>query len=399
MCKLHILTKRTIIMAKQLIVTELQAQTQINNKRKFMQNKEMKYESNTKPRIEYIDAMRGFTMIMVVLYHIKLNNFSGPADNTIFTSILMSFRMPLFFFISGFLTYKYNTCIQSHSSLIANSLKKIRIQVIPTLIIGLTYTYIIANKNWHDFIANDLKLGYWFTIALLEMFLIYYLVCFLTKKWTIKENFTPLIIVLVGTSLCMYLALSPIKRFPMLNSWCDAISFTRTCQYFIYFVAGIIASKYRNIFFLAQRNQYISAIAIVSFTLLTYYNFTIVDYDSYAIEKFFTRISPVILGLLGIFIVFNFFRTYQENFTRERKLGRILQFIGKRTLDIYLLHYFLIPTIPYFGDFIQDNPNFVIEATVLSLLSILVVAFCLVLSSIIRTSSFLGYYLFGVKQK
>ena len=185
----------------------------------------------------------------------------------------------------------------------------------------------------------------------------------------------------------------------MLNSWCDAISFTRTCQYFIYFVAGIIASKYRNIFFLAQRNQYISAIAIVSFTLLTYYNFTIVDYDSYAIEKFFTRISPVILGLLGIFIVFNFFRTYQENFTRERKLGRILQFIGKRTLDIYLLHYFLIPTIPYFGDFIQDNPNFVIEATVLSLLSILVVAFCLVLSSIIRTSSFLGYYLFGVKQK
>ena len=178
MCKLHILTKRTIIMAKQLIVTELQAKTQINNKRKFMQNKEMKHESNTKPRIEYIDAMRGFTMIMVVLYHIKLNNFSGPADNTLFTLILMSFIMPLFFFISGFCTYKYNTCILKLQPLVTSLKNKIQIYVIPTLIIGLVYTYIVTKQNWYDFIIDDLKLGYWFTIALLEMFLIYYLICF-----------------------------------------------------------------------------------------------------------------------------------------------------------------------------------------------------------------------------
>lgn len=364
-----------------------------------MQNKEMKHESNTKPRIEYIDAMRGFTMIMVVLYHIKLNNFSGPADNTLFTLILMSFIMPLFFFISGFCTYKYNTCILKLQPLVTSLKNKIQIYVIPTLIIGLVYTYIVTKQNWYDFIIDDLKLGYWFTIALLEMFLIYYLICFLTKKWTIKENFRPLFIALIGTSLCMYLALSPIRRFSMLTEWCDATSFTRTCQYFIYFVTGIIASKYRNYFFNAQSNKYISAIVIVLFSLLIYYQFTILDFNSWVIEKFFTRISPVILGLCGIFIVFNFFRTYQDCFTKESKIGQILQYIGRRTLDIYLLHYFFIPTIPYFGNFIQNTPNLVIEVTVLSLCSILVVVFCLILSSLIRTSSYLSYYLLGVKQK
>ena len=54
-------------------------------------------------RIEYIDAMRGVTMLLVVMAHVSMfclglygyNGFS-------FNKMLSEFRMPLFFFVSGF---------------------------------------------------------------------------------------------------------------------------------------------------------------------------------------------------------------------------------------------------------------------------------------------------------
>ena len=54
-------------------------------------------------RIEYIDAMRGFTMIIVVLHHVSLMAFGVDSA---FEKWSYEFRMPLFFFISGFLMYK-----------------------------------------------------------------------------------------------------------------------------------------------------------------------------------------------------------------------------------------------------------------------------------------------------
>ena len=58
-----------------------------------------------KKRIEYIDAMRGFTMILVVYSHII---FFGYNDDSIlsFNSFFVNFRMPLFLFISGWVLYK-----------------------------------------------------------------------------------------------------------------------------------------------------------------------------------------------------------------------------------------------------------------------------------------------------
>lgn len=66
-------------------------------------------------RIEYIDALRGFAMILVVSPHILVfgcshslgDDFSLGGNNFLsFNSLFVLFHMPLFFFISGFLLYK-----------------------------------------------------------------------------------------------------------------------------------------------------------------------------------------------------------------------------------------------------------------------------------------------------
>lgn len=242
-------------------------------------------------------------------------------------------------------------------------------------------------------------MGYWFTFSLFQMFLIFYLISYVTRKSSIKGNTKFCFVSLIIVAIFMYIALSPIRRSQTMSRLADIICFAQTCEYFIFFVVGIIASKCRDTFFRILDNRYISAIGIILFFLLLYYKYSLAGcYDSYIVEKFFTRVVPMLLGLLGAFISFNYFRIYENNFTRSTKLGSLLQFIGKRTLDVYWLHYFFIPRIPSVGDFIIENQSLIVEVSFVLVVAMIVVAFALLLSSILRTSKFLGLILFGVKR-
>ncbi len=105
----------------------------------------------------------------------------------------------------------------------------------------------------------------------------------------------------------------------------------------------------------------------------------------------------VICNYSGLLIVFAFFRKYQDSFTSSTRLGAGLQYIGRRTLDIYLLHYFFIPKLPFIGDFFIETPNMLLELCCGLTLSLLLAGFCLLVSNIIRVSDLLGHYLFGAK--
>lgn len=49
-----------------------------------------------KPRLMYIDLLRGYTMLLVVIGHCWMGDAVGEA-------MILAFHMPLFFFLSGFL--------------------------------------------------------------------------------------------------------------------------------------------------------------------------------------------------------------------------------------------------------------------------------------------------------
>ena len=51
-----------------------------------------------KPRLEWLDALRGFTMILVVAYHVAIMGFGESWKNSSSIPFLMLFRMPLFLF-------------------------------------------------------------------------------------------------------------------------------------------------------------------------------------------------------------------------------------------------------------------------------------------------------------
>ena len=97
-----------------------------------------------------------------------------------------------------------------------------------------------------------------------------------------------------------------------------------------------------------------------------------------------------------MWMVFCFFRL-SASWLQRIRLSKPLQYVGTRTLDIYLLHYFFLPRfLLSYADQLQAFNSSVVELVVILCISLLVLGVTLLASYIIRLSPFLGHYLLGV---
>ena len=102
-------------------------------------------------------------------------------------------------------------------------------------------------------------------------------------------------------------------------------------------------------------------------------------------------------GITGMWMVFTCFRL-SISWLQKLHLSQPLQYVGTRTLDIYLLHYFFLPRflMPY-ADQLKAYDSQIVEFFVIMAIVLIVLALTLLVSYFIRLSPFLGHYLFGVK--
>lgn len=343
-------------------------------------------------RIEYIDALRGFAMFIVVFVHMETFGVFRFSYQSGLGQIFISIMLPLFFFISGLVAYKPDFVwnVGNTLSLVGNKLKS---QIIPTAIWGSLYTIAFCSSDFKSFVCTPEKFGYWFMVALLEMFLIYYLVRMTAKGW--KGD-----LLLIMVAVLMFILKVPLKSCPSLERFGDITSLHFTCTYFQFFVFGNLASKYKDKFHSVLDNGYVSAIVILLDIALLFVSVSRHSLiESMAYGKYILMLLNIVCGYLGVVIVYNMFRTNEASFSSEKPVGRALQFVGKRTLDVYLLHYFFIPNLSAFASYFRNWNNSVIELVVCSSVAVAVIAVCLLLSNIIRMSPFLSKYLLGVRAK
>lgn len=349
---------------------------------------------NQQKRIEYIDAIRGFTMILVVFSHINI--FSLDITNSFVNSIFVSFFMPLFFFISGFVGFKLMAW--DKNTYLAMTKNKFLHQLVPTLILGIIYTCVyLTNCNLMDFIGNSAKLGYWFTIVIFEMYFIFYTLNLCLYNSNVKRFEKRLFISLVLLSILSFCLWIIFTKFS--NKLVDAFCLLNLCKFFPYFAFGIICSMNKDLFHRILENKYFTFVIILLFCIGFYVNRFYLSIPSNVIIILLWFIVTFLIGFAGLLIVYNTFRVYKDSFSSDKKIGRMLQYIGKRTLEIYLLHYFLLPTLPALGNMLSKSNNFVLELVVGLFISLLVIAVCLVVSNILRTNPILAKYLLGVKNK
>ncbi|MBR5510917.1 MAG: acyltransferase [Bacteroidaceae bacterium] len=345
--------------------------------------------NTTKPtkRIEYMDALRGLTMILVVFAHVEMTSF-GYIIPTYINSLFISFFMPLFFWVSGFMAYKAGI-EWNWPTWWKMSKKKSFILLVPTFVVGLIYTYAYFNADFKEFITHNGKLGYWFTIVLLEIFLVVYTTNTILYNGIQQIHKKRMFIALILLSGGMFVAKIPLKMNPTLNEIGNILSLHHTFNYFQYFAFGYICSMYKEEFRKILESKYFAAIIIVLFASLFYAKRSLIGAnisDGMNIWKMFDIIAEMLIGYLGLLIVYNTFKTYQDSFTADKKIGRALQYIGKKTLDIYLLHYFFLPSLPQIGDFLLTGNNATLELIIGGFISLVVIGICLIISKILRTS-------------
>lgn len=344
-------------------------------------------------RLEWLDSMRGVTMIFVVMYHVMIMSFTRPTQGILTFEIIELMFMPLFFLISGFLAYKNDLfCNQSFWQLV---LKKAKIQI-PSTIIFFTLYVIICFPNIKDTFVNFIeradKGGYWFTIVLFYMFLIYYSISYINKLLKNIIGRGELIFLMWFISIILYTSLCLPSWITYDYIFLNFTSFGRLLQYLHCFFAGMLIRRYWNNFEKVIGLKWFYPSIILVTIICT-------------VELFVLNILPIqirnIIRLLSIYllvvIVITIFRHYQNIFSQKTFVGRILSYMGRYTLDIYLIHFILLPLLPVAtGQLIENyGGGIIIEGTLYFTISMFIIGGCLLISHILRVSPALGKFLFG----
>ena len=345
-------------------------------------------EQNKSNRIGYIDALRGMAMILVVYFHIAAYGFGSYEIG--YNDIIERFRMPTFFFISGWLFYKAGR-IWDRQTITGIFRKKFMVEIIPTAVFLLLYLTMFNLLDINSF-GSDKK-GYWFTFVLFEYFVIYILAeALINRKDSAIGEMRVFVIMLLLSITAFYYAKYYTRYATELGTWKDILGFLSfvKIRHIIFFWFGTFVRRHFDLFIHLTNNKYITAILIVLFTAIIVWPVVLsingVEYLAY-----------LVAGLSGTVICFTFFRIHEQHFSQGTWYGRGMQLIGRRTLDIYLIHYFVIPyDLVSLDTWLQYHHNTLFVPMAL-ILALWVVIISLVISSLLRVSPLLAKYLFGAK--
>ena len=270
--------------------------------------------------------------------------------------------------------------------------KKFAVQIVPTAIFLLSFLYMLRSITI-DCFGSD-KTGYWFTFVLFEYFVIYVLTeKLLNKRNLAKGEVWVGVVMLIISILSFCYAKYYVQYATELGPWKSILGFLSFVKfrYLIFFWLGTIVKRFFSVFIKFTDNKY-----VISGMILLFFVIALFPHVSFLLGEYLIFVA---LGFAGICVVFTFFRSHETLFSRDRVLGRVSQFVGRRTLDIYLLHYFFLPwNLGFIGPILKQYDNRVIDVLVMLPLSVWIIAICLLVSEILRLSPLLRHYLFGVQK-
>ena len=254
---------------------------------------------------------------------------------------------------------------------------------------GILFVYLQLEKTIMDFVFEQMKYGYWFPISLFTMFVIYEL-CRYVSKNRIK-TLVFLMIVIAAILWCLKYFLINHFIFTTLNG---TISLWQTLTHFPFFVLGVILCMVRKYYecVISDKGWFNTVLLTL---LISAFSLSSIDLPD--IKFPLGGILNLMIGACGSMLILNFFIKYKIYWT-NCFIGQSLQTIGRRTLEIYLLHYFLLPDLMYAAEYVNTSST-IIGLAISMAISILIIIFSLIIGNIIRLSPVLAFLLLGVKTK
>lgn len=266
-----------------------------------------------KNRLFYIDALRAFAIISVVLGHLPIYVYGGNTYEVL-TKIVNPFHMPLFMMISGYVTNLTNFSLQGRLKLL-----------IPFLILGLSYTY-MTGGDVITFFTSESKNGYWFLWAIV----IFFILLSLIRKC--KVNFlVSIAIVELGFFFLHFLF-----RRTVIGT---TISTDYLWQMWPAFSLGVAL---REVFWARIKEKPICKfIAILLIGLLILGGAYQINNDIVHKLLYVSAGIPLALSLMILFAHLEKMLNHKD-FYCKKVVKYIVSEIGGQTLQVYTLHYFVL---------------------------------------------------------
>ncbi len=275
-------------------------------------------------RFQYLDTLKGFAIFLVVMGHV-ISWFFDSYQNTIETipqamtiwRIIYSFHMPLLIFISGFLYSSQNT--ETRIS-ISYWWHKVSGLLFPFIVMGLLF-YIIKGRT-------D---SYWFLRTLFFYISFQMIYDFVRMKLTSKKIVD--IVWILLSILCFKLSYKCVDFY-----YFDLIfDFDHLSMYWIYFVLAVFCRRY-NLFdkYLIPIIANVCALISIVYFICIYKMVVIPSYINYIC------VFSTIVALFYLFKNKLFFKSVTD----------CLEYLGKHSMEIYILHFYFLVQMTCIGDVI-----------------------------------------------
>ena len=317
-------------------------------------------------RIQYIDNLKGFAILLVIIGHICLGS--------IWNSVIYSFHMALFFFLSGIVA----SC---KGAFIDYLLKKIRTLLLPFITFALLHA-LLGGTSLIDILCNNVKDGLWFIFTLFIIQIIDYLIFNIYVRRSKIRYFI--------ISISMFLALAIAKKYTLWDI-SSILSLSYLAINYPFYLLGRFCKENGTInnYFIQNafhfRYEYaIQFVAVISYFIVWYFFF---------FYKFADEFSNMYLRITAIVSLVILFRHFEYS-----KYNKLFSFLGKETLAIYLLHYFFIRDFPKMLQFTIILSPF-IQLLLYSVLAIFIAFISVLFAKILKSNKYLGFFLFGIKIK
>ncbi len=334
-------------------------------------------------------------MVLVVFSHIF--TFSLGIDSSL-NNFFCTFRMPLFFFVSGFFAYKkFRNWTEDRLKDILS--RKFKVQIVGTTIFLALNLALMK----HQFIglwsfAADAD-GYWFTYVLFRIFIIYIISVVILKRLN-KEAWLWVILWILAI-MCVIIHYNIDTWVPSTSMGIGriivALISRHTFYYFPYFVFGLYVRSHLGLFEMVLCSERFRCWSIS--ILLFFWACAALSLINSPLAHLKDSLYAYPLGIVTLLTVISLFYNWRFKFEENNKFTKSVKFIGRRTLDIYFLHYFFLPNLRFMRNFMltYDSPfmQFVLGVTV----SLIVVGVSLFAGQILRLSSTLSLWLLGSRKQ
>lgn len=342
-----------------------------------------------KQRIEWVDILKGLAIFLVVFGHVEL--YSIGHFNGFFNRLQDVFCMPLFFFLSGLFAKPQNDIKESFSCI-----KKKFIQlIIPFVVCGSFYLFIMSDKPWWALFwypHGQGHSGYWFILVLFEIYLLFTLCQVFTRRMTQEISGKTFLIValIIESSLALIYILCQ-KGIVIQEPWYTITSFVRLYYNFPFFIMGYLFMRNHNkitILFNKRVYNIASVIFIILYVISNKYHINTLPFKW-------------ILAFLAVITIVSLCHSMEYRISLcKNNCKRCIEYIGRHTMEIYVLHFFFIPrNMNYLKDIIAPNnlidTNIIIELIINSCIAGAIIFVTLGCAFLISENVYLKQLLFG----